>query len=62
MESVTFGVTYGWRCPVCGRIYAPGVQECFACNDEIKVKYTYNTEPIKHNKAQEWMTFDNNKY
>ena len=22
----------GWECPKCGRVYAPSVTECFACN------------------------------
>lgn len=23
---------YGWICPKCGRVYAPAVSECLACN------------------------------
>lgn len=25
----------GWKCPGCGRIYAPITAECGACNEEI---------------------------
>lgn len=25
----------GWRCPQCGKIYSPFVQECYHCNTKI---------------------------
>jgi len=27
-------VDFGWRCPGCQRVYAPGVEECRHCNDK----------------------------
>lgn len=27
----------GWRCPLCGRIYSPLVQECYYCNQKLEV-------------------------
>lgn len=28
--------TPGWECPRCGRVYAPTVLECLACNHPVK--------------------------
>lgn len=28
----------GWKCPACGRCYAPFVQECRSCNSAIGVR------------------------
>ena len=25
-------VDFGWRCPGCSRVWAPGVKECWVCN------------------------------
>ena len=25
------GVSHGWQCPVCGRVYSPFTQMCFYC-------------------------------
>ena len=29
------GVRMGWRCPNCGRIYAPSIAHCAPCNRAI---------------------------
>ena len=34
MDNYSAYVT-GWVCPKCGRVYAPGTQECFACNYDL---------------------------
>lgn len=26
----------GWCCPMCWRVYAPDVNECYSCNDKVK--------------------------
>lgn len=33
-EQLLFGVTQGWQCPICKRVYAPFVQKCFYCGEK----------------------------
>lgn len=37
----------GWRCPVCGRVYAPWVRQCSNCGPktETNIRYATNTPP-----------------
>lgn len=28
-------VEQGWICPLCGRVYAPSVKECYHCNNQM---------------------------
>ncbi len=36
-------VTTGWKCPGCGRCYAPGILVCVACEPEAKKKGSATT-------------------
>lgn len=42
-EVPGFGVPQGWQCPICKRVYAPFVSECFNCGRSDVV---VNTESI----------------
>lgn len=35
----------GWECPKCGRVYAPHVEECGACN--LKASYAIPVIPYQ---------------
>ena len=37
-------MTYGWVCPVCGKVNAPWASQC-TCNGKLQAPYgpTYNT-------------------
>lgn len=35
----------GWKCPQCGRVYAPSVTECGACNGSVKIDYPNPNSP-----------------
>ena len=45
----------GWRCPVCGKIWAPHISSCYYCNAERKTFTT--TETIKIDDAEWWENF-----
>ena len=30
-----FNLNTGWKCPECGRVYAPSVKECHHCNSKV---------------------------
>lgn len=44
IDKQTNPVMYGWRCPVCGRVYSPYVSMCAYCGNNnmnhITCKYT----------------------
>lgn len=48
----------GWRCPVCGKIWAPHVSSCYYCNAERKTFTT--TETIKIDDTEWWENFVKN--
>lgn len=41
----------GWRCPVCGTVYAPWVRQCSNCGpaNPTKIVYKSNTSPLDFN-------------
>ena len=48
----------GWVCPKCGRVYAPDVQECFACNYDLantKASGQTNQSPSTETRPQDVM-------
>ena len=48
--------TTGWKCPSCGRIYAPWVSQCWYCGDH-SYTWTRPTCPYWPN----WITIDDLK-
>lgn len=35
----------GWTCPKCGRVYAPFISECYACNQAATYSVPTTTPP-----------------
>lgn len=45
------GIQQGWQCPLCKRIYAPFVTECFYCPRSNITYTTLMEEPISPSKS-----------
>ena len=46
MTYIDFGrepIEQGWQCPICKRVYTPGVPMCFYCGGDAKI--TTKVEP-----------------
>jgi hypothetical protein len=40
-------IKYGWRCPVCLRVYSPETKDCTYCNDKLnKSKSAKKSEEV----------------
>lgn len=37
-------VQQGWQCPLCKKIYAPHIPECYSCNNRESTITTSNTK------------------
>lgn len=44
IDKQTNPVMYGWRCPVCGRVYSPYVSMCAYCVKYVS-KHDYSFVP-----------------
>lgn len=50
-EVPGFGVQQGWQCPICKRVYAPFVSECFNCG---RVNVVTNVEVENISSEIDW--------
>ena len=40
MINENIGVSQGWQCPICGRVYSPYTPMCYYCGGEQRVYTT----------------------
>lgn len=49
MINENIGVSQGWQCPICGRVYSPMIPMCYYCGGEQKtITYTTSTENVEN--------------
>lgn len=49
-------VNYGWKCPCCGRVYAPTQMMCLYCGGDNISKQTDSTQPYNPKQGFTWAT------